>query len=325
MNASDVVLRVSGSDLIFSISIVDSNGDAVTSSQTVDISVFQYSNSRYWNDGTSDFDQVAEPALDSAAQIGSTGIYSYTLSGGYTPGNTDYRIRIDADDTVEKDFVVDNDIGGDLVGLKLDHLAAVADSDDPVNDSILAKMSASDGDWSGFDKTTDSLEAIRDRGDAAWSSAAMNPEVLQETTIATLASQVSFTLTAGSADDNAYNDCMVVIEDSVTGVQKAVGTIDDYTGGTKTVTLLEDPGIFTMAVGDNVAIMAKKSRVKADLTHIAGLTTIDGVDISDFFEKAQSILYGKVIRSGGNFKYRDQGDANDLVDYDVAAGGRTIN
>lgn len=51
---------------------------------------------------------------------------------------------------------------------KLDHLVAVADSDDPVNDSIIAKLAASDGDWSGYDNTTDSQEAIRDRGDAAW-------------------------------------------------------------------------------------------------------------------------------------------------------------
>ena len=55
-----------------------------------------------------------------------------------------------------------------LVQQRLDHLVAAADSDDVVTDSILAKMAASDGDWSGFDKTTDSLEALRDQGDAAW-------------------------------------------------------------------------------------------------------------------------------------------------------------
>ena len=55
-----------------------------------------------------------------------------------------------------------------LVALKLDHLVAVADADDPVNDSIMAKIAADGGDWSTFDDATDSLEAIRDRGDAAW-------------------------------------------------------------------------------------------------------------------------------------------------------------
>ena len=55
-----------------------------------------------------------------------------------------------------------------LSDIKLDHLIAVADADDPVDDSIIAKLTASDGDWSGFDKATDALEAIRDRGDSEW-------------------------------------------------------------------------------------------------------------------------------------------------------------
>lgn len=78
---------------------------------------------------------------------------------------------------------------------------------------------------------------------------------IQRTTIATLASQTSFTLTAGSADDDAYNDCLIVIQDSATEAQKAIGQISDYTGSTKTVTLKRDPGVFTMAVGDTVTIV----------------------------------------------------------------------
>ncbi len=58
-----------------------------------------------------------------------------------------------------------------LVTRKLDHLVAVAESDDPVNDSILAKMASTDGDWSNFVEGTDALQAIRDRGDAAWVTA----------------------------------------------------------------------------------------------------------------------------------------------------------
>lgn len=80
--------------------------------------------------------------------------------------------------------------------------------------------------------------------------------VLQRTTIATLASQTSFTLTAGSADNDAYNECVVVIEDAATAAQKAIGVISDYVGATKTVTLLEDPGIFTIATTDIVTVLA---------------------------------------------------------------------
>lgn len=79
---------------------------------------------------------------------------------------------------------------------------------------------------------------------------------LQVTTIATLASQTSFTLTAGSADNDAYNRCLVVVTDATTSTQKAVGRIADYVGSTKTITLVSNPGIFTMATGDSISIVA---------------------------------------------------------------------
>ena len=125
-----------------------------------------------------------------------------------------------------------------------------------------------DGDWAGmvgatFSTSTDSLEAIRDRGDAAWTTGAGGspPTTLQNTTIATLASQVSFTLTAGSADDDAYNGMMAVVTDSATSTQKCIGKVSDYTGSTKTVTLAADPGVFTMAVGDTIDIVAVTDRI----------------------------------------------------------------
>lgn len=109
-----------------------------------------------------------------------------------------------------------------------------------------------------FNTSTDSLEAIRDRGDAAWTTGAGGtpPQLLQNTTIATLASQTSFTLTAGSSDNDAYNGAIAIVTDSVTSEQKAVGNVSDYVGSTKTVTLDADPGIFTMAVGDTIDIIA---------------------------------------------------------------------
>ena len=103
------------------------------------------------------------------------------------------------------------------------------------------------------------VAAIITRGDIAWitGSGAVEKVLLQSTTIATLASQTSFTLTAGSADDDAYNDALIVIEDVSTATQKAIGLILDYTGSSKTVTLAADPGIFTMAATDKVAIIAR--------------------------------------------------------------------
>lgn len=84
-------------------------------------------------------------------------------------------------------------------------------------------------------------------------------ELMISTTIATLASQISFTLTSGSTDDDAYNNCTIVIQDASSGAQKAMSTVSDYVGVTKTVTLKYDPGVFTMATTDKVFILAGNS------------------------------------------------------------------
>jgi len=105
-----------------------------------------------------------------------------------------------------------------------------------------------------FNGATDSLESIRNQ--VGSSGSASSPQVLQSTVIETLASQTSFTLVAGSPDDDAYNKAIIIITDETTSEQKAVGHILDYDGATRTVTLREDPAIFTMAIGDTVNILA---------------------------------------------------------------------
>lgn len=112
-----------------------------------------------------------------------------------------------------------------------------------------------------YDDATDSVQAIRDRGDAAWTTGAGGSDrlLMVDTTIATLASQVSFTLTSGSIDDGAYVNCTAVIEDVSTSTQKAIGLISTYIGATKTVTLKYNPGVFTMATTDKIYILAENS------------------------------------------------------------------
>ena len=84
-------------------------------------------------------------------------------------------------------------------------------------------------------------------------------DLLQCTTIATLASQISFTLTEGSTDDNAYNNALAVITDATTLEQKAVGRVSDYVGSTMAVTLSADPSIYTIDVGDIICLIANTS------------------------------------------------------------------
>jgi hypothetical protein len=91
---------------------------------------------------------------------------------GYDPALHRTQAQIKATDDIDLSATQKTSVNGEvdtaLSDIKLDRLIAIADADDPVNDSIIAKIAASDGDWSGFDKATEALEAIRDRGDASW-------------------------------------------------------------------------------------------------------------------------------------------------------------
>jgi len=102
--------------------------------------------------------------------------------------------------------------------------------------------------------------------------------ILVSTTIATLATQTSFTLTAGCDQDDAYNSMMVVVQDAGDATLKAVGYVATYTGATKTVTLQADPAVFTMAAGDTVSILAFPD-VTGDVgENLCTLTIDDGTD-----------------------------------------------
>jgi hypothetical protein len=83
---------------------------------------------------------------------------------------------------------------------------------------------------------------------------------MAQSSIEALTDQNTFTLTTGeaSADNDAYNDCLIIVTDQVTKIQKAVGYISDYTGATRSVQLYASPlqTGFTMAVGDSVEIFA---------------------------------------------------------------------
>lgn len=63
---------------------------------------------------------------------------------------------------------INGEVGSAIETYGLDHLVAVADADNVVDDSIIAKLAAADGDWSNFAKNRDSLQAIVERGNLAW-------------------------------------------------------------------------------------------------------------------------------------------------------------
>lgn len=96
-----------------------------------------------------------------------------------------------------------------------------------------------------------------------------------ETSIATLASQTGFTLTNGSADNDAYNGWKAIVHDVASAIQICVVYVSDYVGSTKTVTLAADPGIFTMAAGDNISLFPPDNvaALVGSVTNAANLNT----------------------------------------------------
>ncbi len=98
--------------------------------------------------------------------------------------------------------------------------------------------------------------------------------LVRRTTIATLASQTSFTLTNGSADNSAYLNSAAVFTDQLTALQKSIVPISAYTGSTKTVTLASSPA-FTIATGDLVQIVPAGSLAQASIDAIATGGTVD--------------------------------------------------
>jgi hypothetical protein len=110
---------------------------------------------------------------------------------------------------------------------------------------------------------------------------------LVDTTIASLASQTSFTLTAGSADDDAYNGMAFIFTDATTATQKGVAFCSDYTGSTRTVTLEAAP-IFTIATSDIVTIVPAGSSTSVPLTAALADGAITAAKIaSDAFTAAK--------------------------------------
>jgi len=239
-----------------------------------------------------DIGDVSVPSVSiggnlTAGNITTGGVVVSTYAGGDTSGTTTLLSRLSA---ARAGYLDNLSAGAVATAAKvLNYFRLLYRSDAAIATDAAAELTEINANLGsgagGVVTTTDSAQAIRDRGDAAWTTGAGGtpPQLLQSTTIATLATQVSFTLTAGSADDDAYNGAVVVVTDSATSTQKAVATVSDYTGSTKTVTLAADPAVFTMATGDTIEIMAAlgsgptavaiRTEIDANSTELANITT----------------------------------------------------
>lgn len=110
------------------------------------------------------------------------------------------------------DAEVQSEVQDAIEANNLDHLLKVADSDDVVDNSVIAKMAASDGDWSGFSAASDSLEAIRDNQTGAGAGAVAHAYTVTEDDEVTPIADVTVWVTtdeegtnivaSGTTDDN---------------------------------------------------------------------------------------------------------------------------
>jgi hypothetical protein len=191
---------------------------------------------------------------------------------GYPPIERQIRAEMDNNSTQLSDIVADTaeigtagagltDLGGMSTGMKaevesevddaivvqkLDHLVAVADADDVVDDSVIAKLAAkgATADWSTFVNTDDSLEAISDQsGDV-------------QTDVTAIKAKTD-NLPSGMAKNVAvpkYDIYMVLEIDHLTGAtgKTVTGTISKDGGSfaalTNTITEVSG-GLYTMASG----------------------------------------------------------------------------
>jgi len=133
-----------------------------------------------------------------------------------------------------------------LTAIHLDHLLAV--NYDPaskpgVATALLNELVENDGGISRY--TANALEQAPSGG--------TNPNVLVDTTIATVTDQTHIILTAGSNDDDAYKDQAIVVYDASDSDYPSVRVVAAYAGATKTVTLDSAPD-FTMLAGDGARV-----------------------------------------------------------------------
>lgn len=89
-----------GSNLVVCFSVTDSAGAGLTG-LTVKFSIYDQTSTNYWDNASGDFDSVGE-VLNTGSEIGD-GLYEYVMTSGYALGGTEFRVHIEATESVTGD------------------------------------------------------------------------------------------------------------------------------------------------------------------------------------------------------------------------------
>lgn len=182
------------------------------------------------------------------------------------------------------------------------------------NATELTEINASGGSGGGtYSNLTDAQEAIRDRGDAAWTTGGGggggdSATLMLSTTIATVTSQTVLVLTDGTGETDAYKDMLVIVTDQDTANQKSRAMVASYAGNTKTLTL-SAACTFTVAVGDTVEIVAVSGRT-TEFTGTA-LTKLNTIQSSVVMQTGATGY--SVVRPGGKIVLKAGDDYSDDI------------
>lgn len=158
-----------------------------------------------------------------------------------------------------------------VVGAKALTLTIVALADSEQTDVQIDLTSANNAPFtdagmiSGDATAADNLESGYDG--TGWNAA------LQGGTL-TVTNQTTVVLSAGSADDDAYNGCPMVIQDAATAAQKSVVLITDYVGSTRTATITTPK--FTIASTDKFTVLNASGLTGSALAGATGTLTLNG-------------------------------------------------
>lgn len=193
-----------------------------------------------------------------------------------------------------------------IVQQKLDHLVAVADNDDVVNDSIIAHLAASDGDWSGFDDASDSLEALRDN--------------LALEAGGNLAAVLADTGTDGVKVGADAIGAGQIADDAIAAEHIATGAIvaASFAAGA-----IDASAIAADAIGASELAAGAANEIADAILARTGWTAGGSTTVATALKKALSLAAGKIARTGDAYTFYDDDGTTALFTLTIASGTRT--